>query len=213
MRRGWLAFVMAGLTVAVSPIARGAAVTAFYGDDDGFGVGQTVVLTDPNVSHAGPGEAPFTDVRLIGNSSTFDAPAFTPTGSFQAFTAGTILSATLTLRAGAFDSGPNPVDGPNMIFLDGMLVAPAFIDSFSQLDTNLVETRSIVLPPSFFALLADGSVSLNGTRISEDAGSQSFQIDFLRLDIVTAAVPEPATLFLFGIGLAGLGFSRRKRAS
>jgi hypothetical protein len=37
--------------------------------------------------------------------------------------------------------------------------------------------------------------------------------DTVTLNIGVAQVPEPATLALLGIGLAGLGFSRRKRAA
>ena len=193
-------------------LANATAITSYYGDDDGFGVGATSTV-DPNVSHQGIGEAAYTDLRLIGGPYSPTYPDFAPTGNFSAFTVdGPITSAILTLRTGSFDSAPT-LDYPNRIYLDGTLVDPAFINSFSSYDTNNVETKSWTLSPIFYSLLADGIVSLAGTNLAEASGSGSFQVDFMRLDIVTEAapVPEPSTFLLFGAGLAGVGLMRRKK--
>ena len=101
-----------------SGFASAATISTFYGDDDGFGIGAYSGTINPTVNNAGIGEAPLTDVRLIGDSGSYSGPAFAPTGNFDPFSiSGTIVSATLTMKTGAFDSGPNPVDGPNSIFL------------------------------------------------------------------------------------------------
>ena len=131
----------------------------------------------------------------------------------------TIVSAMLTMSAGAWDVGAAPVDGvgTNQILLDGLAIPTTFFAMFTannaseSIGGNAIETRNILLPISFFALLADGSVSLNGTNLSEQQGSGSFQIDFLRLDIETQQVPEPATMLLLGIGLVGMARRYRTR--
>ncbi|MFT4792624.1 MAG: hypothetical protein ACJAVR_000139 [Paracoccaceae bacterium] len=192
--------------------ASAATVSTFYGDDDGFGIGKTgstdtINAVNPNASS----DAQFTDIRLIGTNcggTPCAAPAFAPNGGFTPFVVdGVVVSALLTMRVGAFDSGPNPFDGPNVLKLDGMAVNPSFLSGFSSLDTNFVQTRSLALDPGFFALINDGAVSLSGTHISNDTGSGSFQVDMLRLQIVSEPSPPPATVPLPGsaaLAMAGL---------
>lgn len=200
-------------SLAMVPAA-GHAQTAYYGDDDGFGIGATSGTLDPTVDNATVGDAALTDVRLIGTG--FAAGPFTPTGSFDAFVVGgPITSALLTIRLGGFTPS-NPVDGPNILMLDGMAVNAAFLNSFSSSDGEDIETLSYALDATFFAALSDGLVSLNGTHISEGSGFGSFQVDFLRLDINggAGAVPEPSTWAMMLLGFGAVGFAmRRKKAN
>ena len=62
------------------------------------------------------------------------------------------------------------------------------------------------LDPGFVGL---SSVEFLGTPFPTD----NFAFDNLEVVFTTAAVSEPATLALFGLGLAGFGFMRRKRAA
>lgn len=190
-----------------------ASISAYYGDDDGFGLGITSgALSDAQVNgnNATAGEADFTDIRLIGGPYSPTYPAFQPTGGFDAFSVSDpISSATLTIRTASFDP-ITPLESPNRMILDGVEVS-GFFAGFPNVTNNNIFEMTFNLSASMFGLLADGNVSLAGTTITEASGSGSFQIDFLRLDIETAPVPLPAAGWLLIGGLGGLVALRRRK--
>ena len=199
------------LRLDAAAVAGPTATTAFYGDDDGFGVGETEgTLSEPTVSHPSPGEAPLTDVRLIGDQ--FSEPAFAPTDelTFTLPADAVVVGARLTLRAGSWVSGPSPVDTTNVLVLDGIPLDPAFLEGFTQTG-NEIEEHSVGLPGPILGALQDGAASLAGTHLSENGGSGSFQVDFLRLDVVSVPEPPtPAAPALAALSLLALRAARRR---
>jgi len=106
-----------------------------------------------------------------------------------------------------------------MEFLDPVSDVGAYFNNyfaaltFSAFDSSgLLGTIGIPTQPTpgpiFYELPFSGieRVTLSGPTDSE----KFYNMDDLTF---TTAVPEPATLALFGIGLAGMGFARKKRKS
>jgi hypothetical protein len=72
--------------------------------------------------------------------------------------------------------------------------------------TNIDEVR-------LYAFSEGGALNIPDLGIVNVGSAQSIGLDFGVRAVELTKIPEPATLALFGIGLAGLGFSRRKQQS
>jgi len=160
----------------------------------------------------------FTPLAPIG--SGFDAvtsqggPGFH--NLFQDVSLGTFDSAILSwddrIRSGAGFSDPNQEWRVLIEDLSGGLISEVFStnpgDNTTQIGPN---SRSFDLT-SILSPFANQSI-----RISFEEQDNLFffsaALDNVSFTTETTAVPEPASIALFSLGLAGLGFSRRKKSA
>lgn len=157
----------------------------------------------------------FTSVSPIGGN--FDA-ATTQTGPgfhnlYQDIFLGSFVSATLSwedrIRSDAALSDPNQEWRVLIEDINGGLISEVFStapgDNPSQVGPN---SRSFDLT-SILSPFANQTVRISFEQ-EDDSGFFSAALDNVSFTTEVVSVPEPTGIALLGLGLAGLGFSRKK---
>jgi hypothetical protein len=157
--------------------------------------GSPTSLSGLSGSVAGRAFSDVSGATLVGNDSFLPFGASTRVDIFQLLFDPS-LSSTSVHNFTGFNIDGFSLIGVRMFWIEGQNLISDFLSTPDLLPA----------PPSFSGRLAFDFIQ-TGTP-----AATSF-VFFDGLQLRQAAIPEPATLALFGIGLAGLGFSRRKRAA
>jgi hypothetical protein len=128
-----------------------------------------------------------------------------------------LLGYDLTSLSFGYDrSGTGPSSIAVDFFINNILQGEIFSDTSVAANSTAIATIDLSsfdnVTNGFFRLTGWNATSTAGTFDIENRTALSGKGIIINGELAAAPVPEPATLALFGLGLAGLGFVRRKRA-